>query len=130
MLVFGVAILNYLDDLAGVERPEMAQFAYNTLGTLLLKCGIEESHKKSFPPSDIMSFLGVLFNSKDLTIGITPERLIEIRELIKGLCQTKQGVRQFDPSAACGTKRINTSTRGSTCQTGCKSKKSVAQKST
>ncbi|WAR27316.1 hypothetical protein MAR_013020, partial [Mya arenaria] len=41
----------------GAERPEMAQFAYNTLGTLLLKCGIEESHKKSFPPSDIMSFL-------------------------------------------------------------------------
>ena len=31
MLQFGIAILNYLDDLAGAEKKEKATFAYNCL---------------------------------------------------------------------------------------------------
>lgn len=83
MLQLGVAILNYLDDLAGAEKRENAEFAYNCLGAVLHKCGFEEAFDKSSPPSEIMTFLGVLFNSLTMTVEVTPERLTEIRNLIE-----------------------------------------------
>ena len=57
ILQIGLAILNHLDDLAGVEHKEYAIFAYNCLGAILQKCGFEESKNKASPPSEIMSFL-------------------------------------------------------------------------
>ena len=82
MFKIGVLVLNYLDDLASAEKEELAEFAYNTLGSVLRKCGIEESEDKSCPPSKIMTFVGVLFNTETMTIEITSERLQEIRILI------------------------------------------------
>ena len=58
MCQFGIAILNYLDNLAGTERRENAEFAYTYLGTVLQKCGIEEALDKSSPPSEIMTSFG------------------------------------------------------------------------
>ena len=80
---FGIAILNYLDDLAGAEKKDNALFAYGCLGRVLEKCGIEESPEKSCPPSEIMVFLGVLFNTITMTVEVTPQRLTEIRSLIE-----------------------------------------------
>ena len=59
MFQVGVAVLNYLDDLAGVEKKENADFAYQVLGEILKRCGLEESEEKASPPSQIMVFLGV-----------------------------------------------------------------------
>ena len=56
MLQVGLAILNYLNDLAGAERKEYAIFAYNCFGAILKKCGFEESKNKASPPSEIMPF--------------------------------------------------------------------------
>ena len=81
MLQIGIAILNYLDDLAGAESKENAVFAYNCLGAILQKSGFEESKDEASPPSEIMSFWGVLFNTVTMTMEITPERLEEIRKL-------------------------------------------------
>ena len=50
---------------------------------MLKKCGFDEAVEKASPPSKVMSFLGVLFNTETMTMGITPERLSEIRHLIK-----------------------------------------------
>ena len=83
MFQFGIAILNYLDDLAGAERRENAEFAYTCLGTVLQKCGIEEAIDKASPPSEIMTFLGVLFNFITITVEVTPGRLLEIKTLIR-----------------------------------------------
>lgn len=83
MFQLGISILNYLDDLAGAETAEKAEFAYNCLGTVLKKCGIKESVDKASPPAEIMTFLGVLFNTRTMTIEVTPERLDEIRNLIE-----------------------------------------------
>ena len=69
MFKIGILILNYLDDFASAETPDRAEFAYQTLGTILEKCGIEESKEKACPPSTIMTFVGVLFNTETLTIG-------------------------------------------------------------
>ena len=80
MLQIGIAILNYLDDLAGAD---MAVFACNCLGTVLQKCGFEEALDKAPPLSEIMAFLGVLFNTLTITMELTPERLVEISCLVK-----------------------------------------------
>ena len=83
MFKIGILVLNYLDDLASAETKKNALFAYNTLSTLLQNCGIEEAKDKSCPPCTVMTFIGVLFNTESMTIEITPERLLEIKKLIK-----------------------------------------------
>lgn len=82
MFKIGIQVLNYLDDLASAEKKELAEFSYNTLGTILQKCGIEESSEKACAPSTIMTFVGILFNTEKMTVEVTPERLIEIKLLL------------------------------------------------
>ena len=81
MFQIGIAILNYLDDLAGAEKKEHANFAYLCLGTVLQRCGIEEAPDKACSPTEVMIFLGVLFNTITMTVEVTKERLAEIRKL-------------------------------------------------
>lgn len=83
MHVVGICICNYLDDLMGVEKPQLAQFAFDTLGGILARCGFEESKDKACLPATKMVFLGILFDSEKMTLEITPERLLEIMELIQ-----------------------------------------------
>lgn len=78
-----IAILNYLDDFAGADKPELAPKSFVELGKLLVSCGIEESKEKACPPSTRMVFIGVLFDSEELTLSVTPERLLEIQELLE-----------------------------------------------
>ena len=83
MFKIGICILNYLDDLASAETADKAYFSYNTLGAILEKCGIEEAKNKACPPSTIMTFIGILFNTEKLTMEVTPERLREIQHLLQ-----------------------------------------------
>ena len=83
MFQLGVQILNYLDDLAGAETKDRASFAYSCLGAVLQKCGFQESEDKTVPPSKIMVFLGVLFNTKTMSLEVTLEKLKEISDLIQ-----------------------------------------------
>ena len=69
-----IAILNYLDDFAGAEKPELALKSFQELGNLLVSRGIEESREKACPPSTKMAFIGVLFNTDDLILSVTAER--------------------------------------------------------
>ena len=57
-------------------------FAFYTLQNVLEKCGIEETKSKASPPSTIMSFLGIVFNTITITIGITPEIFVIIEPII------------------------------------------------
>ena len=74
-----IDILNYLD---GCELPEKSPFAFNFLGDLLKCCGIEESMEKATPPSTKMFFIGILFDTDNLTISIDEHRLSEIIDLV------------------------------------------------
>jgi len=85
----GFSILNYLDDFAGAERPETAGKAYMTLEGILDQLGLRESPGKACSPSQVMSFLGVLFDTDKLTLEVTPDRLIEINDLLTSW-RTKQ----------------------------------------
>jgi len=82
MFRIGVYVLNYLDDLAGAEVKDLAEFSYDCLGVVLKRCGLKESVDKASPPSEIMTFLGVLFNTITMTMEVTPERLEEISKLV------------------------------------------------
>jgi hypothetical protein len=82
MYNFGFCTLNYLDDFGGAENKEDAFFAFSLLRSLLFKSGIEEAFDKACPPSEIMVFLGVLFNSRKMTMEVTEKRLAEIRLLV------------------------------------------------
>lgn len=91
----GFEILNYLDDLAGCEIPGKSKWAFDCLGELLKKCGIEESKQKAEPPTTKMIFLGILFDTESLTLSIDHDRLLEILELVsvwltKSSCSKKQ----------------------------------------
>ena len=75
--------INYLDDLGGAECENKAEESYNYMGEILQEVGIRESKSKACPPAFIMIFLGVLFNSFTMTMTITEDRLIEIRNMLK-----------------------------------------------
>ena len=83
MFQIGIYLLNYLDDLASAETPEMAQFSFNTVRSVLKKCGIEEAQNKACPSSTVMTFIGVFFYTNKMTIEVTHERLNEIVLLLK-----------------------------------------------
>ena len=59
------------------------------LGNLFVSCGIEESKEKACPPSTKMVFIGVLFDTHDLTLSVTAERVLEILELVDSWLQKK-----------------------------------------
>ncbi|CAC5416547.1 unnamed protein product [Mytilus coruscus] len=79
----GYLLLNYLDDFARAEKSEDANFVFDLLGRLLDSCGLEESVEKASSPSTVMTFLGVEFNTSELTISVTTERVEEILLLVK-----------------------------------------------
>ena len=43
----------------------------------------EEAKNKSFPPSIVMTFIGILFKTEKMTMEVTPERLHEIKLLLQ-----------------------------------------------
>ncbi|CAG2203365.1 unnamed protein product [Mytilus edulis] len=79
----GYSLLNYLDDFAGAEKSEDANVVFDLLGRLLDSCGLEESVEKASSPSTVMTFLGVKFDTSELTISVTTERVEEILLLVK-----------------------------------------------
>ncbi|MES9902603.1 MAG: hypothetical protein ABW168_07960 [Sedimenticola sp.] len=83
MLMMSIYVLNYLDDLVSAEKAELSLFSYMTLEGTLEKCGFRESKEKACAPSTRMAFIGVYFDTEKMTLEITPERLIEIRNLVQ-----------------------------------------------
>ena len=78
-----VVMLNYLDDLCCVSSPEVSTKKYEIVTNLLHDLGLVESVEKSVRPGTSVEFLGVLFNTIDQTMEVTPERLVEIATLVK-----------------------------------------------
>ena len=62
--------------------PDKAQEAFQCLGSVLESCGLQESVEKSCMPNTIMIFLGLLYDTVNLTVSIDSERLNETERLI------------------------------------------------
>jgi hypothetical protein len=50
-------MVNYLDDFGGAETKEKGWKTYETLGELLMSCGLEELVDKAVTPTTKMTFL-------------------------------------------------------------------------
>ena len=74
----GYHCTNYIDDFGGADSAETAQSAFLALGDLFSTLGLESSPDKDCAPSQTMIFLGILFNSIDMTMSVTTDRLHEL----------------------------------------------------
>ena len=85
-----VHTLNYCDDIAGADRGIRAWKLFYLYQNLLERLGLTESKKKAFPPSTIMPYLGILFNSIDMTKSILPERVVDLEAELTNIIQSKR----------------------------------------
>ena len=70
-------VVNYVDDFIGLETVQKIWQSYLTLGNLLRDLGVQEAQDKAIPPSEVIEFLGVLYDLVNMTISVTPEHLQE-----------------------------------------------------
>ena len=68
-------IVNYLDDMDGVDTPEHAWVAFEFLGELLVAMGLIESLPKALSPRTSMPHLGILVDTLLMIMQITPDRM-------------------------------------------------------
>ena len=72
--------INYSDDLAGCETLlQRSEAAFRALGHLLDELGLKESTEKACAPATSMTYLGILFNSMDMTMSVPADKLQEVR---------------------------------------------------
>ena len=71
-----------MDNLGSAEVEDKAEQAFETLGNILSNIGIRESIEKPQPPEEVATFLGVLFNTLQMIMSMTPDRLIEIKQIL------------------------------------------------
>ena len=72
--------LNYSDDFANVEATlERASLSFDTLGSLLTELGLTESVDKAVRPCQILTYLGVQFDSNKLEMSINESKCCEIK---------------------------------------------------
>lgn len=83
-----------LDDIASAEFVSQADKAYEKLGWVIHKSGLEEKVSKSQAPSTIMTFMGVQFDTVKLTLQVTQDRLVEILELVRSWLDKKEATRR------------------------------------
>jgi hypothetical protein len=58
---------------------EKAKAAFEKLGWLLFDLGLGESIKKAVPPTTQITYLGVQFDSIQMTMSVPPEKITEIK---------------------------------------------------
>ena len=71
-------LLNYVDDFIGAEPRSRIHRAHEAFIRLLRDLHIDRSPAKSIAHTQVIEWIGTLFNSRDMTIGITPQRKIEV----------------------------------------------------
>ena len=76
----GFSVDVYLDDFYGAEVPALANTAFATLQTLFDLLGLASSPEKDSPPTVEMVCLGILVDTKDLTLRVLDSRLRELSD--------------------------------------------------
>ena len=74
----GYQCTNYIDDFGGAESPGKATIAFEFLEELWSILGFVSSPEKDCAPTTRMVFLGVQFNTIDMTMSVTPDCLLEL----------------------------------------------------
>lgn len=85
----------FIDDMAGGDIGDRADRAFAFLRQLLRELNVLEAMDKACPPSTIMVFLGILFDTIRMTMEVTPDRLRDIKvELIRWMNKEVATLRQ------------------------------------
>ena len=72
-------VVNYSDDLGGVESEKIrAAQSFKDMGALLCELGLKESKSKQRPPSQVMTYLGVEFDSIKMEMRVPADKLAEV----------------------------------------------------
>ena len=74
---------NYVDDFGGCDTQQNTPSAYHALELLFHLLELESADDKDFPPSNLMVFLGILFNTLAMTMSIPAEKLSELLTKIR-----------------------------------------------
>ncbi len=85
----------FLNDMAGAELVIRAIEADDCLGNLLEKSGLEERESKHCAPYTVMEFLGVLFDTTQMIMSVTPDILREIKCLVKNWLKKQKATRKM-----------------------------------
>ena len=76
-------VINYIDDILGIDLPSRIDTSFDALRSLLSKLGFKISKKKLVAPTTCMNCLGILINTKDFTLAVPSEKLQEIMNMCK-----------------------------------------------
>ena len=79
----GYFITNYIDDLIGCDKPEVAVEAFAFLQNLIKKLGLVISEEKLFAPQNCIPCLGIDVNIETGIISISGAKFTEIVALCK-----------------------------------------------
>ena len=90
----GYCITVYLDDFIGVEPPCRAWQSYYALKDILSDLGLEENFPKAHAPDQIQEVLGILIDTRNMTMSVTSGRLSEIKLLISDWLQRKSATKR------------------------------------
>ena len=82
--------LNYIDNLGAAGKIKRAAAAYDALGKILNDLNIEEAGAKACPPSPVMIFLGIKYDTNRMTIELTKDRAVELHDLLSHWLNKKQ----------------------------------------
>ncbi|MCP4262543.1 MAG: hypothetical protein GY774_34330 [Planctomycetes bacterium] len=96
----GIFSLSYIDDIAGADRTEKTAWeSYSRCSKLLKELGLDQACHKASPPGQCVTWLGITFNTQEMTMLIPTTKIREIQRMAdewasKRTC-THTEIRQF-----------------------------------
>jgi hypothetical protein len=80
----GVTLVLYIDDLAGAAVSyELACQQFHLVQQVMCDLGIQEARHKASPPAQSMVWLGLLFDTINMTISIPKDKIVEVLDLLQ-----------------------------------------------
>ena len=77
-------VLPYIDDYCGASPSHVhAEAGFARAQQLFTELGLEKNSDKTVPPTKTLTWIGVLFDSTNMTMSIPPTVLAETRELVE-----------------------------------------------
>ena len=98
----GCDVLSYLDNFTSISVSHITYDHYLFSGSLLQAFGLQESSHKACPPSTQVTCLGVLFDTINFTIAVTPNPLRELQEDLLPTWLTKKSATKTELQSLIG----------------------------
>ena len=76
-------VLNYIDDICGISPQDVASSRFNCLLDTLKTLGLPIAEDKIQPPSTCVTWLGVTFDTLDMSYSICKDKIEEVMYLIR-----------------------------------------------